>query len=522
MAGYIGSRSQVVSSTSIAKAQDFTATDTTPEVTIVNNTHEDTDGGREGKVIFKGQQSGGEESTLAEIEANHHGSSDDEKANLIFRTNDGSDGASPTERLRIDSNGSILTATLGTDNVRLGENAGDSIASGGNLNVTIGKDAGTAITTGTDNTFVGSNAGDALIDSDHNVAVGHQALTADTKGSKSTAVGAFSLNAQNFSSATDSNNTAVGYVAGAAITTGSNNTFVGAAAGDATDDGGNNTAVGKSALTSNCGDNNTAVGLEALRDTTGSVNTAIGKNSGNAITSGSKNTIIGAYNGNQDSVDIRTTDGNVVLSDGDGEPVYWHKGSENANILAGTAGGTAWGTASGVRVHAQGAAAQWMTISNTTTNATSETMIVHRIGAVTNGEAIQFYRAGSAVGSITVSSGSTSFNTSSDYRLKENVSDLTGATERLKQLQPKKFSWIDDKLDAADTEGFLAHEVQEIVPKSVAGDKDEMKEDKEGNTVPRYQSIDYSKLVPLLTASLQEAIAKIETLATKVAALEAG
>ena len=124
-------------------------------------------------------------------------------------------------------------------------------------------------------------------------------------------------------------------------------------------------------------------------------------------------------------------------------------------------------------------------------------------------------------GSITVSSGSTSFNTSSDYRLKENVSDLTGATERLKQLQPKKFSWIDDKLDAADTEGFLAHEVQEIVPKSVAGDKDEMKEDKEGNTVPRYQSIDYSKLVPLLTASLQEAIAKIETLETKVAALEA-
>ena len=73
MAGYIGARSQVVSSTSIAKAQDFTATDTTPEVTIVNNTHEDTDGGREGKVIFKGQQSGGEESTLAEIQGSHDG-----------------------------------------------------------------------------------------------------------------------------------------------------------------------------------------------------------------------------------------------------------------------------------------------------------------------------------------------------------------------------------------------------------------------------------------------------------------
>ena len=98
MGGYIGARSGTISAT-VANVQDVTATDSTPEVTIVNNTHEDSDGGREGKLIFKGQQSGGEESTLAEIEANHHGSSDDEKANLIIRTNDGSDGSSPTERI---------------------------------------------------------------------------------------------------------------------------------------------------------------------------------------------------------------------------------------------------------------------------------------------------------------------------------------------------------------------------------------------------------------------------------------
>ena len=107
MGGYIGARSGTISAT-VANVQDVTATDSTPEVTIVNNTHEDSDGGREGKVIFKGQQSGGEESTLAEIEANHHGSSDDEKANLIIRTNDGSDGSSPTERIRIDSGGNFL------------------------------------------------------------------------------------------------------------------------------------------------------------------------------------------------------------------------------------------------------------------------------------------------------------------------------------------------------------------------------------------------------------------------------
>ena len=68
-----------------------------------NRTHEDTDGGRESILTFKGEQSGGEISTLAEIQASHDGTADDEKADLIFKTNDGSDGASPTEAMRIDS-----------------------------------------------------------------------------------------------------------------------------------------------------------------------------------------------------------------------------------------------------------------------------------------------------------------------------------------------------------------------------------------------------------------------------------
>jgi len=103
MGGYIGARAGSLSTTTVANVQDVTATDTTPEVTIINNTHEDTDGGREGKVIFKGQQSGGEESTLAEIQGSHDGTADDEKGDLIFKTNDGSDGASPTEAMRITS-----------------------------------------------------------------------------------------------------------------------------------------------------------------------------------------------------------------------------------------------------------------------------------------------------------------------------------------------------------------------------------------------------------------------------------
>ena len=103
MSKYIGTPVVNVSVDTVDVTGDITTTDSTPEVIIVNNTHEDTDGGREGKVTFKGQQSGGEETTLAQIQASHDGTSDDEKGDLIFKTNDGSDGSSPTEAMRITS-----------------------------------------------------------------------------------------------------------------------------------------------------------------------------------------------------------------------------------------------------------------------------------------------------------------------------------------------------------------------------------------------------------------------------------
>lgn len=133
-----------------------------------------------------------------------------------------------------------------------------------------------------------------------------------------------------------------------------------------------------------------------------------------------------------------------------------------------------------------------------------------------NGTAAEFRRGGTTVGSVSVTTSSTSFNTSSDYRLKENVTDISDGITRVKQLAPKRFNFITD----ADTtvDGFLAHEAQTVVPEAVHGTKDEVDDD--GNAV--MQGIDQAKLVPLLTAALQEAIAKIETLETKVAALEAG
>ena len=148
-----------------------------------------------------------------------------------------------------------------------------------------------------------------------------------------------------------------------------------------------------------------------------------------------------------------------------------------------------------------------------------------RASGGTSAHMIEFFdSSNSKVGNIDSNGSSTSYNTSSDYRLKENVTAISDGITRLKTLKPSRFNFKVDKDTTVD--GFLAHEVT-AVPEAVTGTKDQVAtsddvndEVKEGD--PIYQGIDQSKLVPLLTAALQEAIAKIETLETKVAALEAG
>lgn len=125
-----------------------------------------------------------------------------------------------------------------------------------------------------------------------------------------------------------------------------------------------------------------------------------------------------------------------------------------------------------------------------------------------------FVNANGAVGSITTNGSGTAFNTSSDYRLKEDWQPMTGASERVLALKPVNFAW---KVDGSRVDGFLAHEAQAVVPEAVAGEKDAV--DADGN--PQYQGIDQSKLVPLLTAALQEALAEIANLKTRLTALEA-
>ena len=127
-----------------------------------------------------------------------------------------------------------------------------------------------------------------------------------------------------------------------------------------------------------------------------------------------------------------------------------------------------------------------------------------------------FINPNGIVGAIKTNGSATSYVTSSDYRLKENVVTDWDATTRLKELKPSRFNFKADKDTTVD--GFLAHEVSSIVPEAISGEKDAV--DKEGN--PEYQGIDQSKLVPLLTKALQEAVTKIETLEARIKKVEGG
>jgi len=119
------------------------------------------------------------------------------------------------------------------------------------------------------------------------------------------------------------------------------------------------------------------------------------------------------------------------------------------------------------------------------------------------------YKDGSNVGSISVTATATAYNTSSDYRLKENVRPLAGALERVMQLKPSEWDW---KEDGSQGVGFIAHEVQDLRPQAVTGTKDAL--DKDGK--PQYQGMDASFLIADLTAALQDAIKRIEQLESQI------
>ena len=117
----------------------------------------------------------------------------------------------------------------------------------------------------------------------------------------------------------------------------------------------------------------------------------------------------------------------------------------------------------------------------------------------------EFQRAGTAVGSITTTTTSTAYVTSSDYRLKETVRPLSDGLARVNALKPSIYKW---KSDGSSGEGFLAHELAEVVPSAVTGEKDAVNED--GSI--KAQGVDLSKVVPILVAAIKELTARVEAL----------
>jgi hypothetical protein len=154
-------------------------------------------------------------------------------------------------------------------------------------------------------------------------------------------------------------------------------------------------------------------------------------------------------------------------------------------------------------------------VINGTVAAYSSTLTLYRTGnsynltsSVTgtgNEGHVVFENGNGAVGTIFTNGTATAYNTSSDYRLKNTIAPITGALAKVALLKPVTYKW---NVDGSDGQGFIAHELAEVVPQCVTGEKDAV--DAEGK--PRYQGVDTSFLVATLTAAIQELTARVAAL----------
>jgi hypothetical protein len=154
-------------------------------------------------------------------------------------------------------------------------------------------------------------------------------------------------------------------------------------------------------------------------------------------------------------------------------------------------------------------------------NAGAAGIVVGNAGGTSTTNTILFTNSNGIVGGISTSGSATSFNTSSDYRLKNTIAPMTGALDKVALLKPCTYKW---NVDGSDGQGFIAHELQEVIAGCVTGEKDavETYTDEDGNeaTRPVHQGIDTSFLVATLTAAIQEQQALITALTARITALE--
>jgi hypothetical protein len=183
------------------------------------------------------------------------------------------------------------------------------------------------------------------------------------------------------------------------------------------------------------------------------------------------------------------------LSTASATPVTYASIDGSGNLLVGTTGGQS----SRIVTQANGTSIYGLTSNMTAASGTRYHCV--------------FRESDTERGSITSNGSATAYNTSSDYRLKENIAPMTGALAKITQLKPCTYTW---KVNGSIGQGFIAHELQAIVPDAVTGEKDAV--DEEGNA--KYQGVDTSFLVATLTAALQELNAKVDAQALEIKALK--
>ena len=348
------------------------------------------------------------------------------------------------------------------------------------------------------NAALGCNALRSLSSGTGNAALGCNALCSTTTGAGNVAIG---VNA-GCSMATSVNNVFVGNSAGLA-NIGSGSVGIGAQALINNTTAGRNVAVGEQAAQTNVtGEYNVALGWSALQNATGGCNTALGGVAGQAITTGTYNVAIGA--------NIQVPFGNQSCQLAIGwEGCRWITGDGGKNLCVYN---------NFVIKNGGGAGPSGLAANDTYFYPDSSFGAGLSLGNSLGGgkQYIQFRNPSNGnIGNIQAN-GTTGvfYITTSDYRLKENVKDLEGATEVLRALPVYEYNFISEP--EVVHQGFLAHELQEFVPNAVTGTKDEV--DEEGNA--KYQGVDASKVVPLLVAALKESIARIDALEAEVKELK--
>ena len=268
---------------------------------------------------------------------------------------------------------------------------------------------------------------------------------------------------------------------------------------------------------------NTAVTVDASQNVgIGTTSPASFDSTGNKLVvgTGSGNQGLSIYAGTTGYASINFADGTTGADRYTGQISYYH--TDNALLFA-TNGGT-----ERMRIDSSG---------NVGIGATTLTAKLHVVsdGATTipmrnnntetgtaSSNSMAFQRSGTTVGLISVTGSNTTYGTSSDYRLKENIVPMTGALATVQALKPVTYKW---KIDGSDGQGFIAHELQAVVPDCVTGEKDavETYTDEEGNEQIRIkpQGIDTSFLVATLTAAIQEQQTIINDLKARIETLEA-